>query len=163
FAPDGRLFVMDVGSNDAPRREEINLVAAGDNLGWPLFEGSHPDAAAAGYVQPIYEYVDKGSSIAGCVYYDGGQFPEEFQGNLFHLDYTSHGLFRVILDGDRVVDHLLLVRGEGGPVDLALMLDGSLAYCELFSGRIRQVRYIGGPVSFVPDPVPPEPAPCAPG
>ena len=33
FAPDGRLFIADVGSG---LQEEVSIAAAGDNLGWPL-------------------------------------------------------------------------------------------------------------------------------
>lgn len=145
FAADGRLFVMDVGSSDSGRREEINLVGYGTNCGWPVHEGAHPDAAAGGYTDPIYEYHDKGSSIAGCAVYDGRQFPSAYRGNLFHLDYTSHGLFRAVLDGNRVVSHELLVQGEGGPVDLTVLHDGTLAWCELFTGKVKRVRYIGPP------------------
>ncbi len=145
FAPDGRLFVMDVGSSDEQRREEINLVGPGANLGWPLHEGIGPDAPAGGFVNPLYAYHDEGSSIAGCLIYNGSQFSSEYRGDLLHLDFTSGGLFRARLEGDRVVEHTLLVQGEGGPVDLAMLSDGTLAWCELFTGAVRCVRYIGPP------------------
>lgn len=144
FAPDGRLFVMDVGSSDAGRSEEINQVSAGDNGGWPFYEGIHAEAVALGFINPIYAYHDAGSSIGGCVVYNGSQFPADFEGNLLHLDYTSQGLFRTVLGENGVESHSLLVRGSGGVVDLAQLSDGTLVYSELLTGRLRRVRFLNG-------------------
>jgi glucose/arabinose dehydrogenase len=66
FAPDGRLFVMDVGSNGDARREEINLITAGANYGWPDVEGIGDPADFPEYTNPVLAYHDEGSSIAGC-------------------------------------------------------------------------------------------------
>jgi len=140
-APDGRLFVMDVGSDGAERREELNLVHAGDNCGWPLVEGLSDDPAVAAYVKPLYTYHDEGASPTGVIFYAGGSFPAAYSGNLFHLDYTLNRLFRVRLEGDRVVGHDLFAQGEGGPVDLTVAPDGSLAYCELIGGRVMRIVY----------------------
>ena len=68
FAPDGRLIVADVGQNTY---EEVNIVAAGDNLGWNITEGLHCFSPAqgcdtTGLVEPIFEYDHKqGVSITG--------------------------------------------------------------------------------------------------
>jgi glucose/arabinose dehydrogenase len=70
FLPDGRLIVGDVGEQSW---EEINIVAAGDNLGWNVREGRHcykprVDCPSAGFVDPFYEYPhDKGVSVTGGV------------------------------------------------------------------------------------------------
>ena len=69
FAPDGRLFVADVG---ASAQEEISLAAAGANLGWPLCEGSVCEEGAApdadGLTAPIYTYGrEDGCAIIGGV------------------------------------------------------------------------------------------------
>jgi len=153
IAPDGRLFVMDVGSDNRERREELNVIRAGDNAGWPVVEGI-ADPPVAGFVQPAFAYHDQGASPTGVVFYDAPTgFPLEYYGNLFHLDYTLNRLFRVRLDGDRVTNHDLFLQGEGAPVDLALAPDGSLVYCELIGGRIMRIVY-GDPPSAVPD-IPP--------
>src|SRR5690606_25752892 len=74
FAPDGRLIVADVGQH---AWEEIDLVAAGDNLGWKVREGSHcfeprSGCATEGFVDPIFEYPrDKGQSLTGGYVYTG--------------------------------------------------------------------------------------------
>jgi hypothetical protein len=96
-------------------------------------------------MSPIFDYHDEGSSIACCVIYNGRQFPSGFRGNLFHLDYTSNTLFRAILDATTVVSHAPMMVGEGGTVDLTELRDGTLAYCELLTGKLRRVRYIGPP------------------
>lgn len=61
-----RLFVADVGQGDV---EEIDMVMAGDNLGWRNREGSFVfDANAPGsgpFVDPLVEYVHPGDNIGG--------------------------------------------------------------------------------------------------
>lgn len=149
FAPDGRLFVGDVGSSDDRRREEINLIERGSDHGWPIAEGfaSPTDDLAENYHDPILAYADEGASISGCAVYAGEQFPAEFRGNLFHMDYTSNGLFRAVLEGDEVVSHERFLLAANGPVDLIEGPDGALYWVELFSGEVRRLSYPAG----VPD------------
>ncbi len=144
FAPDGRLFAIDVGSDGAKRREEVNLVRQGDNCGWPVVEGTADANTFPQYVNPIYDYQDKGSAPAGIVYYSGRQYPESYVGSLFHLEHTLNRVYRIVLDGDRAVSHTRFVQAEGGPVDLVQGPDGCLYYCELITGNIKQIRYTGG-------------------
>ena len=69
FAPDGRLFIADVGYQT---QEEVSIAAAGANLGWPMCEGNsckegvEPDAA--GLTLPIIAYGrEDGCAIIGGV------------------------------------------------------------------------------------------------
>lgn len=68
FDPKGRLIVADVGEN---KYEELDFVAAGDNLGWNSREGFHcyaPETGCRteGLREPFYEYEhDEGQSITG--------------------------------------------------------------------------------------------------
>ena len=69
FAPDGRLFIADVG--DWPH-EEVSLAAAGANLGWPICEGNACEegtkADADGLTAPIFTYDrEDGCAIIGGV------------------------------------------------------------------------------------------------
>jgi glucose/arabinose dehydrogenase len=141
FAPDGRLFVTDVGSNNAERREEVNLVYAGDNCGWPEVEGIPETIEFPQYTYPIVAYRNEGTSPVGVLYYTGNQFPAEYAGNVFHLDYVRNKLFRIVLSGDRALSHELFMQGEGGTLDLVQGPDGSLVYCEFASGTVKAVRY----------------------
>ncbi len=153
FASDGRAFVFDVGSDGAQRREEINIVRAGDNCGWPLFEGTASGGDSDGFTDPAYEYFDEGSAITGGVFYERGQWPAEYLGDLLHVEFVLNRLYRLELDGDRAVRHSTLLELEGGPTDLVQHADGTLIYCELYTGRVRQIRYAG--------PLPPATAPVA--
>ncbi len=141
FAPDGRMFAVDLGSDDAVRREEINFVQGGQNYGWPIVEGltdadQHPELTP-----PIYEYHDKGSAPCGIVFYTGADFPSEYAGNLFQIEYTLNRIYRVILDGNTVASHEEFAQTEGAPVDLVQAPDGSLYYCEVVGGRVMRISY----------------------
>lgn len=147
FAPDGRLFVDDVGSDGDERREEVNLVHAGSNGGWPDAEGTaNPDPA---FIQPIYNYHDEGSAPTGIVYYTGTSFPAKYAGNLFHVDYVLNRVYRMILDGNTVLSHTVFVQGEDAPVDLAQGPNGELLYTELLGGRVMRITY-GEPTDTPP-------------
>ena len=141
FAPDGRMFVFDVGSDDAPRREEINIIRRGDNAGWPLAEGRSLLPLIPNMVQPLVSYHEKGQAITGGLYYSGNRFPAEYQGNLFHAEYVLHRIYRTVLDGDNLVSHEVFWQGEGGgPVDMIQAPDGSIVFSEIFTGRVRRIR-----------------------
>lgn len=100
FTPDGRLLVADVGQNTF---EEVNLVAAGDNLGWKVREGRAcfpPDGgdgctepAVGGLQDPIYVYGrDEGASITGGFVYTGSSIPA-LQGQYVFGDFVSGRLW----------------------------------------------------------------------
>lgn len=142
FAPDGRMFVMDVGSDEGPRREEVNIIRAGDNAGWPLVEGKQSVRLFPDFVDPIIAYHEEGQAITGGVVYTGSQFPKKYRGNLFHLEFVLNRVFRVEVDGDALIRHELFYETtEAGPVDIVQAPDGSLVYSEIFTGRLMRIRY----------------------
>ncbi|MBK8913639.1 MAG: PQQ-dependent sugar dehydrogenase [Phycisphaerales bacterium] len=141
FAPDGRLFAMDVGSDGAGRREEINLIKPGANYGWPQVEGRQGLIRDPRFTDPIHDYHEGGAAPVGAVVYAGGSFPVEYDGNLLYLEYVLNRLYRLELSGDSVKRHSLFAELTGGPVDLTVgPHDGALYYCELASGTIRRIR-----------------------
>lgn len=161
FAPDGRVFLNDVGSAGDARREEINLVTAGGNYGWPEVEGVAPADPAGEFVDPILTYHEEGSSIAGCGYYAGTQFPSQYHDTYFHLDFVSQQLFNVPLAGDAAVSHDFFAQLDGGPVDLTVGPDGALYYAELYGGRVMRLSFAD---AEAPSPTPsptasPDPSP----
>jgi glucose/arabinose dehydrogenase len=108
----GELFLSDVGED---RWEEINLISAGGNYGWPLMEGNEcfrfhdtgafadPDcpeqsAAARPYLAPIVAYahlgVDPlgGQSVTGGHVYRGSTWPE-WLGLYFYGDFVSGNIW----------------------------------------------------------------------
>ena len=80
FAPDGRMFIADVGSRT---QEEISLAAAGANLGFPICEGNickeGVEADADGLTAPIYTY----GREDGCAVIGGVTAPSLNNGFLF--------------------------------------------------------------------------------
>lgn len=98
----GRIFVGDVGQDDW---EEINLVKAGGNYGWPIMEGAHcfPPGTTCdqtGLELPIYEYPHgQGGvcSITGGYVYRGARYPQ-LRGAYFYADYCAGTIYRLTED-----------------------------------------------------------------
>ncbi len=97
--------------------DEINVVRAGLNYGWPLithgvdYSGAiiTPDTARAGLVQPLLHWTP---SIApsGMVFYTGDRFPR-WRGHVFNGALAGQHLRRVVFDGERAVHQESLLRG----------------------------------------------------
>ncbi len=151
FAPDGRLFVMDVGSNGESRREEINLVQSGDNGGWPVVEGVGQAEVEGTFIQPLVAYGEQGAAITGCVVYDQTQFPSQYRGGLFHLDFVSNKMFFMSLGDEVGASHAEFMQAENGVTDLTLGPDGGLLYTEMFTGNIKHLRFATASAIIVDD------------
>ncbi|WP_142392529.1 PQQ-dependent sugar dehydrogenase [Mycobacterium sp. 3519A] len=99
FTPDGKLLVGDVGSADW---EELNLVTAGANYGWPLAEGN---CSGCGFVNPIYTYPHTGlparaGAITSVLYYTSDALGEQYQNRVFISDYTLGWIKMLTFDKD---------------------------------------------------------------
>ena len=99
FAPDGRLFIADVGYL---KQEEISLAAAGANLGWPMCEGSACEEGvyvdADGLTAPIYTY----GRSDGCAIIGGVTVPRPDNGKGFVFgDYCSRRVWILEQQGGR--------------------------------------------------------------
>ena len=115
----GELWETEHGARGG---DEINVVRAGRNYGWPAithgidYNGQpiSPDTARAGMEQPRAYWVP---SIApsGLAFYTGAAFPR-WRGNLFAGALAGEQLRRVVLDGDRVVRQEVLLRGTIGRI-----------------------------------------------
>ncbi|MBK8021634.1 MAG: PQQ-dependent sugar dehydrogenase [Chloroflexi bacterium] len=88
----GDMYVADVGQN---QWEEVNYIPAGQgglNLGWNIYEGSHPysgSPAPADMVLPIAEYPhSQGISVTGGYVYRGEAIPD-WQGVYVYGDFGS--------------------------------------------------------------------------
>ena len=91
--PDGQLLLGDVGQNTW---EEINLVSAGANFGWPAAEGVCPNpqctTGSDGTTKPIYAYQhggSGGSSITSIMVYDGDKFGDQYDNAIFFADHNQ--------------------------------------------------------------------------
>lgn len=96
----GALFVADVG---ASRFEEVDLIAPGENYGWPLMEGTYCNTSLwtclfARLVRPVFAYAHLGddaaggNSVIGGYVYRGSQFPD-LQGRYIFADFVSPNLW----------------------------------------------------------------------
>lgn len=107
FDSQGRLWSHEMGPRGG---DELNLIAAGQNYGWPLVsEGrtyggrSIPDhATRPEFVAPQIAWSPV-IAPAGMVYYDGAVFPS-WRGSLLIGGLQSEGLVQVKIDGAKAVE-----------------------------------------------------------
>lgn len=101
FDPHGRIVTGDVGQDTW---EEIDVVRAGDNLGWNLREGRHcfdgkAHCRTEGLVDPVFEYGrESGASVTGGYVYTGTDVPE-LQGEYVFGDFVSGRVWAMKLPG----------------------------------------------------------------
>jgi glucose/arabinose dehydrogenase len=96
------LWVCDVGEDSY---EELDIVHAGDNCGWPLMEGpdcfepATCDTAGKDLKLPLYAYPhEDGSAVVGGCRYWGNRLPE-LAGTFVFADYTSTTVWGLHYDG----------------------------------------------------------------
>jgi glucose/arabinose dehydrogenase len=100
----GKLYVSDMGQSNI---EEVNLVEAGDNLGWPVREGTFaldvasnpgvvlplPEIDDLPYRYPVAQYDhEEGRAIAGGFMYRGNAIPE-LRGKFVFGDLVNGRIF----------------------------------------------------------------------
>jgi glucose/arabinose dehydrogenase len=157
----GRMFIGDVGGNDASTAiEEINLGVAGANYGWPMGEGN---SGVPGTTAPIYSYPheSRDSAVTAGFVYRGSQYPAEYYGSFFFADYARNTIRRLTFDAQgNVADVLDFLPADGSldqplPGDVVELIqgpDGMLYYVDIgFDGHynpnaaaIRRIRYVAG-------------------
>ena len=134
----GQLFINDIGQANF---EEVNLGAAGANYGWSQREGTFatgdayghdrtdqniyplpPDAAAAGYTDPIAEYYhSEGAAIGSGLLYRGTAIPSLFGKYLVEDIVTGRLLYFDPADatpGHPATLYQLDLYQNGAPLDL---------------------------------------------
>jgi len=117
FAPDGRLWSVEM----APRGgDELNLVNAGDNFGYPLVSnGNHYDGtiipdhdtdAEGRFVKPKVWW-NPVISPSSLIYYTGSEFPA-WQGNILISGLSSMSIMRIVINGDNATEAQRFVMGK---------------------------------------------------
>jgi glucose/arabinose dehydrogenase len=148
----GLLWAGDVGQHTF---EEIDVVRAGDDLGWPMCEGFQPaPPCPGGTVRPVHVYPagSDGASVTGGVFYDGSQFDVAYRGDYFFGDFVLDRVWRARLDATRTAfaaEPEVFLRDAAGPVDFAVGLDGALYYVAFSAGEV--VRVTQNPQDPAPD------------
>jgi glucose/arabinose dehydrogenase len=142
----GNLWVADVGQDTF---EEIDVVHAGEDLGWPMCEAFQPvPPCPGGTVPPIFAYRHgpNGASVTGGVFYDGSQFDVAYLGDYFFADFVFDLVWRARLDATRTgfaADPEVFLRDAGGPVDFTVGPDGALYYVAFNDGAVMRVAQAG--------------------
>ena len=159
--PTGRLFIGDVGGNNASTAiEELNVGVRGANYGWPNVEGNSSNPA---YTNPLYSYPHNGrdAAITSGFVYHGSQFPSSYQGSYFFADYTQNWIRRLTFDTNGTVTGVFNFEPADGSADgpygdivyLTEGPDGALYYLDLgYSdvggtfgiSKVRRIQYFQG-------------------
>jgi glucose/arabinose dehydrogenase len=176
------LWVGDVGWGtwEEINRLTAPTGSASRNFGWPCYEGA---GAQGGYqgaglnqcsslygtpgsvAAPHYAYNHNscvvqysgcrtgGSSITGVAFYQGGSYPDAYDGALFFGDHTRNEIWAMLPGTNGLPDPARLqsfvgVDATGGaaghPVDLKIGPGGDLFYVDMEGGSVHRITYTAG-------------------
>jgi glucose/arabinose dehydrogenase len=76
WAEDGTMFSTEFGQN---AWDELNIITAGANYGWPAAEGI---ANTEGFTDPVQQWEPAGASPSGLVHFDGALFIANLRGKV---------------------------------------------------------------------------------
>jgi glucose/arabinose dehydrogenase len=152
-----KLWAGDVG--DATW-EEIDIVVAGGDYGWPACEGlaptgCNPHTDSLHFVDPILVYPHGGTGLEGEAVIGGAFAPEtgpfadaDLGGDYFFADLGEpgmpsegtlwHAVPTLARDGIAVTPEMI-VSAAANPVDVIFGPDGALYYVAITSGEVRRV------------------------
>lgn len=168
FAADKTLWFtdnqVDGMGDDTPPGELNHATKAGENFGFPWYGGGAVRTAEykdqtppAGAVAPVAELPPHAADL-GMTFYTGKQFPDAYRGGIFIAEHGSWNRTEPVgarvmfakLGADGKVESVkpfaegwLTGDGEylGRPVDVAVLLDGSLLVSDDAAGAVYRVSY----------------------
>ena len=112
FDDAGRLWASEFGSSVF---DELNLIVAGDDYGWPMIEGAASDPR---YHDPVATWPTDEASPSGLAYLDG---------DLWMAALRGQRLWRIPVDGTDVGEPMAYLTGEYGRLrTVAVAPDGRL-------------------------------------
>jgi glucose/arabinose dehydrogenase len=118
---DGRLYASEFGQDSF---DEVNLIEAGENYGWPEIEGE--GGTEQGYRDPITTWTTDEASPSGAQVLVDAAIPG-WEGDLFVAALRGERLWRLELGGGEVAGREELLGGELGRIRNAVQApDGSL-------------------------------------
>jgi glucose/arabinose dehydrogenase len=156
FRADGALVVNDVGQG---AWEEVDVVTAGGDYGWPCREGAHANLTTgkcsptpANMLDPAYEYPHgsvPGTTATGCgsitggAWVPAGAWPAPYDGTYLYADFNCGAILRVpSLPAATASD---FASGLGGVVDLQFgpSAKGTSLYYTTYAsgGQVRRIDY----------------------
>lgn len=118
--------------------DEVNLLAAGKNYGWPLYsKGLKYDGTPVDFgnnlgiafdlkdiVQPVVDLTPS-PAVSSFAFYDGTAFPN-WRGNMLVGTLKATELYRMVIKDDQVVHVETLLRGFGRIRDVEVGPDGAV-------------------------------------
>jgi PKD domain/Glucose / Sorbosone dehydrogenase len=176
------LWVGDVGWGEWEEVNRLTAPtgSASRNFGWPCYEGAgaQPGYQGAGLNQctslygtpgsvaaPHYAYRHSAcvvqypgcrtgsSSITGVAFYQGGSYPDAYDGALFFGDHSRNEIWAMLPGSNGLPDPARLqsfvgVDATGGaagnPVDLKIGPGGDLFYVDMEGGSVHRITYTAG-------------------
>jgi glucose/arabinose dehydrogenase len=118
----GDLWASEHGNSG---NDEVNVIEAGVNYGWPRIEGAQTFAG----MRPPIAFYSPSIAPSGASFYGGPRFPA-FAGNLFVAALRGSHLLRLRLDGRRVAAQERLLTNRFGRLrDVTVGPDGLLYFC----------------------------------
>jgi len=128
MGPDGQLWMNEHGPKGG---DELNLIEAGVNYGWPEvtygveYNGNELGVTEKeGTRQPAY-YWDPSPAISGMAFYDGEMFPD-WQGHALIGGLRSEDVIRLSIEGGEVTGEARHLRGIGRVREVEVASDGAL-------------------------------------
>ncbi len=146
FRPHATPVAIYLTDNGTAVDDEVNLVRAGADLGWPEVLGV---ANQPRFVDPIYSWSPTTAPV-GIVYYWGENYPLDHNGDLFVGEYETGAILRIPLDldGRRDGEVETFLRGDFGRLyALELGPDGALWFST--AEAIHRVVHPSPPTRFI--------------
>ncbi|HEY3427605.1 MAG TPA: PQQ-dependent sugar dehydrogenase, partial [Acidimicrobiia bacterium] len=168
------VWIGDVGWSDWEEIDRItNPGGSVDNFGWPCYEGNNSgsakhssydaldvdicedlyDAGSGSVVAPFYARPHGvglsgcpggGGAISGLAFYEGGNYPNPYDGALFIADYSIACIRVMFPDASFGVPNKANISTfipDVTAVDLQIGPGGDLYYADITTGRIVRVNY----------------------
>lgn len=112
--------------------DELNLIQAGANYGWPLVTKGlerngtvlTPYKSLPGMVEPVHYWVPS-PAVSGIEFVDSELFPA-WKNNLLVAALKHQRIYRLVLEGHKVVKEEVILRESGRIRDIHTAPDGSL-------------------------------------
>jgi len=108
-------------------QDELNLIEKGANYGWPICRGTEQCTALPNYHPALAEFDHQDTvAISDFIFYSGKAYPQ-WKGNLLFVTLKTGRLYRLVLDGDKIVRTDILINGRYGRLrDIIEGPDGSI-------------------------------------
>jgi glucose/arabinose dehydrogenase len=148
----GQVYAADVGES---KWEEINVVSAAANFGWPVREGPCPigqsmpcPPAPPEFKDPVLYYLHPspaiGAAVSAIAFYEGTAFPEIYWDNVYFADINQGFIGRSDLTDPPVVDgEFEIFDPAAGYLVDAEYFEEALYFVDIYSGRIASLVYTG--------------------